>query len=489
MTSSDSAGTSWALALVTSAAFALAGCGGDSDSKPSAPRLSGTAAIGAAIVGGTVTARCADGSGFTAAVTTDTDGNWSGIIDSGVLPCALRVTGGTPPDTLYSYASSTGTVNITPLTTLALAQATSQVPADWFAAFNGTPVDVTTASDQLLDALNDAGFDLPASGNPFTTPFVADGTGWDGLLDDLKQAIADDPALSGLDDLVTLVKDGNLSTSIPDAPTDGGPGDPEAPANIDVLTAYAGTYIVSCTAVEPAARGTATRDHARGTVIIGEDGAIDYDTGAEFNFSVADIGAIYDRTTLEGEIRRVHINYDEDDSGRRIDIYLDDSLAVTEIRYLDGAGGTTRAAIGGTSNCAGDTGGGDGLGDSNGASAQMDGVAATHTGFIQSLSNYNPNANGFNFIAKDVDTSSSPGWNIQGRLQPGDQSCDNDVVLLVRYQEGNLYFANSCTINITTIPNYEDPVPYIIEGTFSGEFSIGGGPVSVTNGVFRYLAP
>src|SRR5690606_17240396 len=127
-----SAKTPWAVALVASVTLALSGCGGSSGGGgggSSAPTLSGTAAVGAAIVGGTVTARCSDGSSFTQTVTTDASGNWSGTLSSGVLPCALQVTGGTPPDTLYSYASTTGTVNITPLTTLALAQATSQQPA------------------------------------------------------------------------------------------------------------------------------------------------------------------------------------------------------------------------------------------------------------------------------------------------------------------------------------------------------------------------
>src|SRR5690606_5046833 len=165
MTRRYSTSTPWGLALLAGGMLTLSACGGGGGSDPvaisrSAPTLSGTAAVGAAIVDGTVTAKCADGSGFTAAITTDADGNWSGTINSGVLPCALRVTGGTPPDTLYSYASSTGTVNITPLTTLALAQSTSQLPADWFAAFDGTSVDVGTAADDVLDALDTAGFTL-----------------------------------------------------------------------------------------------------------------------------------------------------------------------------------------------------------------------------------------------------------------------------------------------------------------------------------------
>lgn len=209
--------------MLAGSMLTLSACGGGGGSDPvykppSAPKLSGTAAVGAAIVDGTVTAKCADGNTFTQTVTTDANGNWSGTLASATMPCALQVTGGTPPDTLYSYTSSTGTVNITPLTTLALAQATNELPADWFAAFDGTPVDVATAAGEVLDALDTSGFDLPPSGNPFTTPFVADGTGWDGLLDDLKQAITNDPALADLEALVTLVKDGNLATAVPDAP-------------------------------------------------------------------------------------------------------------------------------------------------------------------------------------------------------------------------------------------------------------------------------
>lgn len=208
----------WAISLAVSATLALGGCGGGSGGGAKAPTLSGTAAVGAAIAGGTVTARCADGNTFTEVVTTDASGNWTGTLTSGTMPCALQITGGNPPDTLYSYASSTGTVNITPLTTLALAQATGQTPADWFNAFSGTPVDITSAANEVLAALTDAGFVVPGSGNPFTTPFVADGSGWDGLLDDLRQAIDEDPALADLDALVALVKDGNLNSSIPDAP-------------------------------------------------------------------------------------------------------------------------------------------------------------------------------------------------------------------------------------------------------------------------------
>jgi hypothetical protein len=216
--------------VLLSAVF-LTGCGGSSSSGSSDPQpapstpstpttpeapsttqtVSGTAAIGAAITDGTVTAVCSDGTGFTEAVTTDTNGNWSGEITDGAMPCALQVTGGNPPVTLHSYATAAGTVNITPLTDMIVASATGQTPADWFANFDGTAVDVSTASTDLLSSFAAKGFDIPASGNPMTTPFIADGTGWDGLLDDIGDAIENDPAIADYDTLMTLVKDGNLA--------------------------------------------------------------------------------------------------------------------------------------------------------------------------------------------------------------------------------------------------------------------------------------
>src|SRR5690606_24247535 len=116
---------------------------------------------------------------------TEADGSWSGTINSDALPCALRVSGGSPAVTLHSYASTGGTVNITPLTDLALALATSTDPLSWFNNFNGNTVDINSATTNLLYAMAGKGFNIPTVGNPFSTPFSADGTGWDGLLDDI----------------------------------------------------------------------------------------------------------------------------------------------------------------------------------------------------------------------------------------------------------------------------------------------------------------
>ena len=226
-----------ALAGIFAGSLLLSGCGSSSGSSssdaqptpgnpttPEAPvttqTVSGTAAIGAAITDGTVTAVCSDGSSFTESVTTDANGNWSGEVADGAMPCALQVTGGNPPVTLHSYVAAPGTVNITPLTDLIMASATGENPADWFANFDGTAVDTSTASTDLLSSFASKGFNIPATGNPMTTPFAADGSGWDGLLDDIGEAIENDPAIADYDALVTLVKDGNLANLPAPAPAE-----------------------------------------------------------------------------------------------------------------------------------------------------------------------------------------------------------------------------------------------------------------------------
>lgn len=112
----------------------LTGCGGDS-STSSSPTLSGTAATGAAISGATVTAKCKDGATYTA--TTNTAGKYtiSGL-PSSAFGCALEITQGAT--VLHSYATGNGTVNITPLTDMALTLAIGADPSAWFATFSTT---------------------------------------------------------------------------------------------------------------------------------------------------------------------------------------------------------------------------------------------------------------------------------------------------------------------------------------------------------------
>lgn len=454
----------------------LSACNSSGGGSSNQDNLRGTAAVGAPVVGGTVTARCADGSGFTQAVATASDGSWSGTVDPASLPCALRVTGGDPEVTLHSYAVDAGVVNITPLTDLIVASASARLPQDWYAA-EDWPLDEATLDSSraaIVGALINAGYELP-EGDPLQTAFVV-GDAWDRVLDQVGEAIANDPAIEDYEALLTLIKDGNLGiipAPMPEEDGSQGPEDSEAQSGLDVLTAYADTYTVSCTAVDPVSRGTATREHARGTIIIGADGSIDFDTG--IGFSAAEINAIFDRTFIDGDARRVHVNYDADDSGRRLEIFLDADLEVTEISYRDGQGGLTRAAIGGEGNCAQAE---EGLGNNDGATALRNGERLTHTGHVT----FEPFIDGaFIFRAVDANNNISPGWSLSAHLVPGPQACNGNEIAL-RSTHGANHFATECTIELTTIPDSIGSGP--IAGTFSGTFTSGGG-FTVTEGFFQ----
>ncbi|MBC7548046.1 MAG: hypothetical protein H7224_05300 [Polaromonas sp.] len=112
-----------------------------SPTEPAVPvafTLTGTAATGAAIAGGSITANCTVG---TASGSTLADGSFTLVLDKGqVAPCLLRVTKAAAPPApaieLYGFAAAAGRVNITTLTDTALTRALTASPADIFASFD-----------------------------------------------------------------------------------------------------------------------------------------------------------------------------------------------------------------------------------------------------------------------------------------------------------------------------------------------------------------
>ncbi len=185
------------LAITTLVACGGGGGGGSSN-------LSGVAAVGAPIVGGTVTANCSDGETYTTQNSTNSSGVWRiSNVPSSAPPCALRLSGGSvgsggpdAPD-LYSYAESTsGDVNITPLTDLIVALAAGD-PAAWFASFDADAeaLGVDEATDTLFEALADAGYDMSKipDFDPLTASFkAAAGDPYDDLLEALRDAVDGD---------------------------------------------------------------------------------------------------------------------------------------------------------------------------------------------------------------------------------------------------------------------------------------------------------
>lgn len=217
-----------------------------SSSAPADVVLDGVAAVGAAIVNGTVTAKCANGSGFTQTVTTNSQGVFSGTLPITSFPCALQITGGTPAVTLHSYALTSGTVNITPLTDLLIATATTQTPSVWFqsSSWQILEAQLQTAQNNLKTVLTNASYVLPQGNfDPLTISFQI-GDVWDQLLDQLQAAIAASNTLSSYTDLLNLVKDGNLNAIPPKSSGNtGGSGTGNAASCFNADLAKQGTKI------------------------------------------------------------------------------------------------------------------------------------------------------------------------------------------------------------------------------------------------------
>lgn len=138
-------------AIMAAVLAACGGGGGDSSNSgsgsntdtpaPITSTASGVAAIGAPIVGGKVSLKCA--SGVTTTTTTGADGTWKVSLKSSDYPCVIRVDGGQAdgqalPTALHSVVMGAGIANITPLTDLMVGILSSSNPKTWFdSATNG----------------------------------------------------------------------------------------------------------------------------------------------------------------------------------------------------------------------------------------------------------------------------------------------------------------------------------------------------------------
>ena len=182
------------LALAMLAAGGLSGCGGGDDSAAAAASatLTGTAATGAAIANAELTATNAKG--VSVKVRTGADGSYTLNIAE-AAPYLLSI-GDAAGKLWYSYAAQAGTANITPLTTLALLDAYGNKPlADLAKAWSASALtsDAVLASAAKVNAhfktlMANQGLNA-ASHNIFATPFAANHTGLDAVLDAMRVAI------------------------------------------------------------------------------------------------------------------------------------------------------------------------------------------------------------------------------------------------------------------------------------------------------------
>ncbi|MDH4283984.1 MAG: hypothetical protein OEV35_01565 [Gallionellaceae bacterium] len=197
----------------------LAGCGGGGGGGGGgiasvSSALGGTAAIGAPIAGGTIHVKCATGSMLT--TTTGSMGDWQVTLSGQTLPCAVQVNAN---GTFYhSIATALGTVNVTPLTDLVVANmAGTATPSTWFSGLDSAKLTAITASnvDGALTQVRSALAFAPLNTiNPLTTAFTPiPGDNSDNILSALKATgVAHTTLLGGASSNLTVLT--GLSTAM-----------------------------------------------------------------------------------------------------------------------------------------------------------------------------------------------------------------------------------------------------------------------------------
>ncbi|MDP2760256.1 MAG: hypothetical protein Q8O64_07600 [Sideroxyarcus sp.] len=181
-------------------ALFISACGGGSSTSPASQTFSGVAAVGFPIVGGTVSVICATGSPLTG--TTTSTGTWQVTLSDQTLPCAVRVSGGTINSATnttpyHSIALALGTVNVTPLTDMMVANLAGAAPDTWFTGLSTTPASLNAISQTHVDG-SLANLRAALSGlaplstiNPITTAFSATpGNTSDDMLAALQTSLA-----------------------------------------------------------------------------------------------------------------------------------------------------------------------------------------------------------------------------------------------------------------------------------------------------------
>lgn len=193
----------------------LTGCGGsssssdsgdantdstsDSTTETSSSTLSGTAATGAAIDGFVYVV---DALGTQVNVAIEDDGSFSVTVDGMTAPFLLFADPSNGEDDQYSYAEEADvTVNITPMTTLAMFLANNeQSLADLASGWSSSASSFSVDNLEEIQAAVNANFYSLFSGQGldgstydfFSDAFSADGSGFDALLDSLEIDIDQD---------------------------------------------------------------------------------------------------------------------------------------------------------------------------------------------------------------------------------------------------------------------------------------------------------
>lgn len=259
--------------------------------------------------------------------------------------------------------------------------------------------------------------------------------------------------------------------------------------NLELVTALTGTYRVDA---------VSSGSHSRNTIMINDDGSINFDTNVQF--SANQIQIIYDRTHITAE-PRVQISYGADDDAEVINLYLTpgdtSKLAAVQFRHtassidiqVDVSAESDSGS--GSDNSGNDNNSGANLLDGNtGIAANVAGVDITKV----QLFNF---VNGSNWVVASA-SDDSLSWSMQFPNASGDYTCDaitsdgdtaTDTFINISFiDNGNVRIANTDQANspkpdcsITVIKDGNN-----FQGTFSGQLSGHGQLYSVTNGQFNF---
>lgn len=190
------------LGLIAVAVVTLTACGGGGGSggtnttNTTGTLVTGTAATGLAISGGSVTLNCA-GATSTAPVTTATDGSFRVDVSGVSLPCVAKVdyTDTVGKHRLHSLVRAAGNVNITPVTDMVVAGlsstgSASNVTADDIKSYTDSQISVATRQvETLLESkgVNTANLPIDVIGTKFeATHGSTKGDSHDDVLDQIK---------------------------------------------------------------------------------------------------------------------------------------------------------------------------------------------------------------------------------------------------------------------------------------------------------------
>lgn len=204
MRSDVKASVQWAVLLLFSSIFALTtGCSGGGGSSTgagaqaaAAKTVTGVAATGAPIAGGTVWIKDSSASPVERQQQTASDGSFSFIAADLKPPFMLKAASTAATQNLYSVATDYGMTNITPLTTIVVAQASQRDDLDALYT-NLNPAEIAAVSAQmtfadttvqntfapLMSAFN-------VQGSLVFGRFEANGKGLDALLDAVAITVA-----------------------------------------------------------------------------------------------------------------------------------------------------------------------------------------------------------------------------------------------------------------------------------------------------------